>query len=144
MSFAYFDSSVIVKRYVMEQGSMEAISLLSRHDFLSSAISPVEVLSALKRRNRSGDVTDDEFSLLITRIRNERARWELVAITETVLSWAEKIVQGPVPMRALDAIHIASSLAFQVSASVQVPFVTSDSRQDEAARQLGLNVVLIR
>ena len=143
MSFAYFDSSALVKRYVREQGSAEVISLLSRHDFLSSAITPVEVLSALRRRNRSGDLADDEFSTLITRIRSERARWELVSITETVLSRAEDVIQGSVPMRALDAIHVASSAVFQSAISVQVPFVTGDARQRDSARPLGLDVVWV-
>lgn len=143
MSFAYFDSSAVVKRYVREQGSAQVSYLMSRHEFVSAAITPVEVLSALRRRKRSGDLADDEFSILLSRIQSERIRWELVEISSAVLSRAEEVIQGPVPMRALDAIHVASSVAFQAATSVRVPFVTGDARQRETASQLGLDVVWV-
>ena len=143
MSFAYFDSSAVVKRYVREQGSAQARNLMNRHEVLSAVITPVEVLSALRRRKRSGDLTDDEFSTLLNRLQSERIRWELVEISSAVLSRAEEVIQGPVPMRALDAIHVASSVAFQTATSVRVPFVTGDARQREAAGQLGLDVVWV-
>jgi uncharacterized protein len=143
VSFAYFDSSAVVKRYVREQGSAHVSYLMNRHEVLSAVITPVEVLSALRRRKRSGDLTDDEFSTLLNRIQSERIRWELVEISIAVLSRAEEVIQGPVPMRALDAIHVASSVAFQAATSVRVPFVTGDARQREAASQLGLAVVWV-
>jgi uncharacterized protein len=140
VSLAYFDSSALVKRYVREQGSAQVNSLISRHEVLSSAITPVEVLSALSRRKGSGDLAAHEFSTLLDRIQSERIRWELVEITSAVLSRAEEIIQGSLPMRALDAIHVASSVVFQAATSVRVPFVTGDARQREAASQVGLNV----
>ena len=143
MSLAYFDSSAMVKRYVKEQGSAQVISLMSRHKVLSSAITPVEVLSALRRRKRSGDLADDEFSTLLNRIQSERIRWELIEITGAVLSRAEEIIHGPAAIRALDAIHVASSMVFQAGTSVRVPFVTGDARQREAASQLGLDVIWV-
>ena len=88
-------------------------------------------------------MADDEFSVLLNRIQNERRRWELVEISSAVLSRAEEVIQGPVPMRALDAMHVASSVAFQAATSVEVPFVTGDARQREAASQLGLDVVWV-
>jgi hypothetical protein len=88
-------------------------------------------------------MSEEEFSTLLSRVKSERIRWELIEITGPVLSRAEEIIQGPVPMRALDAIHVASSMAFQAATSLQIPFVTGDVRQREAARQLGLDVVWV-
>ena len=45
MTFAYFDTSALIKRYVSEKGSARVVSLLRRHDLSSSAITPVEVMS---------------------------------------------------------------------------------------------------
>ena len=45
--WAYFDTSVLVKRYVKEQGSAAARRLLQRYRFLSSAVAPVEVVSQI-------------------------------------------------------------------------------------------------
>jgi len=143
VSFAYFDTSALVKRYVREPGSGQVRSLLRRHDFLSSAITPVELLSALGRKKRSGDLSEEEFSMLLSRIQSERIRWELVEIAGPVLDRAEEVIQGPLPLRALDALHVASSMAFQAAASVQIPFVTGDARQRDAANHLGLDVIWV-
>ena len=143
MTFAYFDTSALVKRYVRERGSARVVSLLQRHDVLSSAITPVEILSAFWRRKRSGDLSDENFAATLSRVQSDRLRWELVEVGGTVLSRAEEIVQGAVPMRALDAVHVASLLAFQAASSIQISFVTGDARQRDAANYLGLGVIWV-
>lgn len=143
MTFAYLDTSALVKRYIQERGSARVITLLQRYDLLTSAITPVELFSALTRRRRSGDLSEDGFSRTASRLQSERLRWELVEIVETVLRRAEEIVQQTVPVRSLDAIHIASLTVFQAAAAMTVPFVTADERQAEAAKGAELNVIWI-
>jgi predicted nucleic acid-binding protein len=143
VTFAYFDTSALIKRYVREKGSARVVSLLRRHDLLSSAISPVEVMSALYRRNRNGELSDEDFAATLSRVHGERTRWELVELGRTVLSRAEEIVQGIVPMRSLDAIHVASLVTFQAESGTRIPFVTGDDRQRQAAAQIGLDVVWV-
>lgn len=143
MTFAYFDTSVVVKRYVREPGSLQVRALLRRHDFLSSAITPVEVMSALYRRKQNGDLSGDNFTTVLHRVQSDRTRWELVEVGAMILSRAEEIVQAGVPMRALDAIHVASLLTFQAASGIRIPFITSDSRQRHAAEQMQLHVVWI-
>lgn len=143
MTFAYFDTSALVKRYVRERGSAQVGSLLRRHDLLSSALTPVEVLSALWRRKRNGDLSEGNLSITLSRVQNDRIGWELVEVGGTVLSRAEEIIQETVPMRALDAIHVASLMTFQAASSIQIPFVTGDTRQRDAATRLGLDVVWV-
>ena len=143
MTFAYFDTSALIKRYVNEKGSGRVVSLLRRYDLLSSAITPVEVMSALCRRKRNGELSDQDFAVTLSRIRGERTRWELVELGGTVLSRAEEIVQGIVPMRALDAVHVASLTTFQAAAGMPVPFVTGNGKQRDAATLLGLEVIWV-
>jgi predicted nucleic acid-binding protein len=143
VTFAYFDTSALIKRYVREKGSARVVSLLRRHDLLSSAISPVEVMSALYRRNRNGELSDEDFAATLSRVHGERTRWELVELGRTVLNRAEEIVQGIVPMRSLDAIHVASLVTFQAESGTRIPFVTGDDRQRQAAAQIGLDVVWV-
>lgn len=144
MTFAYFDTSALVKRYVRERGSAQVGSLLRRSDLLSSAITPVEVLSALWRRKRNGDLSEENLSATLSRVQSDRLRWELVEVGGAVLGRAEEVVQRNVAMRALDAIHVASLMTFQAAAGMRVPFITADSRQRDAATQLGLDVVWVR
>lgn len=143
MTFAYFDTSALVKRYVRERGSAQVGALLRRHNLLSSAITPVEVLSAVWRRKRDGDVSEEDVLATLSRVQSDRVRWELVEVGGTVLSRAEEIVQGTVPMRALDAIHVASLITFQSAAGIRVPFITGDGRQRDAAEQMKLDVVWV-
>jgi len=143
VTFAYFDTSALVKRYVRERGSAQVGALLRRHNLLSSAITPVEVLSAVWRRKRDGDVSEEDVLATLSRVQSDRVRWELVEVGGTVLSRAEEIVQGTVPMRALDAIHVASLITFQSAAGIRVPFITGDGRQRDAAEQMKLDVVWV-
>ena len=143
MTFAYFDTSALVKRYVKERGSAQVMSLLGKHDLLSSAISPIEVLSALSRKKREGELSEENFATTLRRIQSERVQWELVEVSEPVLNRAQEIVQGTVPPRTLDAIHIASWVTFETAAGMHIPFITGDGRQRGAAEQMKLDVVWV-
>ena len=143
MTFAYFDTSALIKRYVREPGSARVVSLLRRHDLLSSAITPVEIMSGLCRRRRARELSAEAFAVTVSRVQSERIHWELVEVGETVLSRAEEILQGTVPMRALDALHVASLMAFQAAAGIRIGFVTGDGRQRDAALLLGLDIIWI-
>jgi hypothetical protein len=110
---------------------------------LSSAITPVEILSALSRKKREGELSAENFSAVLSRIESERRRWELVEVAELVLNRAQEIVQGAVPVRTLDSIHIASLVTFEAAAGMRIPFVTGDGRQRDAAVQMKLDVVWI-
>ena len=119
------------------------MALLHEHSLLTSAITPVEIASALVRRKRAGDLSEEDFLTTLRRVQNERVRWELVEAGEPVLTRAEEIVRGTVPVRTLDAIHVASLIAFQNSAAIQLPFVTADERQRAAGARAGLDVIWI-
>lgn len=140
--WGYFDTSVLVKRYVREPGSVQAQALLRRYGFLSSAIVPVELLSALHRRRATGELARAGFEAILARIRRDRAHWSLVEVTSAVLGRAEKVISHT-EVRTLDAIHLASALHVRAAAGVsepQMPFVTADLPQREAALRLGLDV----
>jgi predicted nucleic acid-binding protein len=143
VTFAYFDTSALIKRYIREPGSTRVTSLLRRHELLSSALAPLEVLSALWRRKRDGDVSEEDFFATLRRVESDRTRWELVEVGGTVLRRAEEIIQGTVRMRALDAIHVASLITFQTASGTNIPFVTGDIRQRDAATHLGVDVIWV-
>jgi hypothetical protein len=100
-------------------------------------------MSALCRRKRNGELSEQDFAATLIRVQSERIRWELVEVGVMVLNRAEEIVQGTVPMRAMDAVHVASLTTFQTAAGSRIPFVTGDGRQRDAATLLGLDVIWI-
>ncbi len=141
--WAYFDTSVLVKRYVKEEGSTAARRLLQRYRFLSSAVAPVEVLSALSRRRTAGELTSRDFLAIRSRLHKDRGYWELVEVGAMVLSQAEELVQKT-GLRTLDALHVASALTFQAASGLTIPFVTADARQREAAEMVALNLIWVQ
>jgi len=142
-TWAYFDTSVLVKRYVQEEGSSHARSLLRKHRILTSAIAPTEAISALFRRRTLEELTAKHFSEIFSRIKADRAYWELVEVSGLVLKEAEEVILKT-GLRTLDAIHLASMLTFQTASGMQIPFITGDSKQQEATTQVGLDAVWVR
>ena len=140
--WAYFDTSVLVKRYVRENGTARARSLLRRFRFLSSAVAPLEVMSALCRRRAMNHLAERDFTAIVSRIREDREYWELVEMSPLVLGRAEELIQR-MSLRTLDAVHVASALAFETASGMRIPFVTADARQRDAAGQVALNVVWV-
>lgn len=142
MTPAYFDTSVLVKNYVEEAGSARARGLLGKYIFLSSSIAPVELMSALIRRKSRRELGPNEMQRIVNRVREDRDSWKLIDVGVSVLRHAEELVQNT-QVRALDAIHIACLVGFQDSSGNQIPFVTGDSRQRDAAEGLGFNVIWV-
>lgn len=140
MAWAYFDTSALVKRYVDEGGRREVLQLLRRYDVVTSAILPVELRSALRRRLSDGTLDATRVMAILPRLASDRAYWTLVEIGTDVLTAAEALIATH-PVRTLDAIHVASSQLFRARLSIpELLFVSADRRQIEAARAVGLAV----
>lgn len=142
LSRAYFDTSILVKRYVRERGSLETIRLLRKHTILSSSILPVELLSALRRRRGQSEISEQDYSAILGRVKQDQAFWELLELTPSVLARAEEIVLKW-NVRTLDAVHLASAIVFRDSIGRSLPFVTSDERQLLVARQCDLKAIRV-
>jgi predicted nucleic acid-binding protein len=139
--WAYFDTSALVKRYVVEAGRREVLQLLRRHECLTSAILPVELRSALRRRVDDGSLNLARVAEIVRRVGADRAYWTLVEVSPDVLAAAETLVAGR-PLRTLDAIHVASAqlVASRLPAGTAALFVSADQRQTAAAAAAGLTV----
>ena len=138
MAWAYFDTSALVKRYVNEAGRREVLQLLRRHDIVTSAILPVEVRSALRRRAAEGTLDAARVPEILSRLAADRPYWTLVAVGSDVLAAAEALVAAH-PLRTLDAIHVASAQLFRSRLTTpEFMFVSADVRQIAAAAAIGL------
>ena len=136
---AYFDTSILVKRYVNEEGSFRARRLMRDCQCVSSEVMPLETLSAISRRRSLGEITEPAFAAISSLLKTERTRWELVAVDNSVLNKAEEVIRNSA-IKALDAIHIASALLFQANLGTRIPFVSADARQLNAASAFGLRI----
>jgi predicted nucleic acid-binding protein len=139
---AYFDTSVLLKRYFAEAGSARAQSLLKRHLLISSAIAPIEAMSAICRRRDTGELSGRAFAQVTRRFQRDRARWELVEVTPQILDIAEELVDR-FNLRTLDAVHLASGHLLQATLRSRLRFVTADARQRDTATALSFECLWI-
>ena len=141
--WAYFDTSALVKRYVDEPGRADVVRLLRDFDVVTSAIAPVELGSAFRRRSADRSLSPAAAAAVLKRVTADRAFWIMVDVTGTVLDGAEKLV-ARLQLRTLDAIHVASAQLFAARMNLPaVDFVSADHRQIEGAHGLGLTARLI-
>jgi predicted nucleic acid-binding protein len=141
-AFAYFDTSVIAKRYLREAGSQQSAALLRKHRFLSSALTPVELQSLIQRKRREETLTEVQTATILRKIEDDRGRWELVAISGSVLARAEEIVRD-YDIRTLDAIHLSAAVTINLQLGGNLPFATADLRQSVVAKDLTLSVLWV-
>lgn len=138
MDFAYFDTSALIKRYVEELGRREVLSLLRNNRCVVSAVLPVEVRSALRRRVADKSLDSKRMSSILKRLAADRAYWTVIEVSHEVLATAESIASAH-SLRALDAIHVASAKLFADRTKSQTfTFVSADIRQTKAAEALGI------
>lgn len=138
MAFAYFDTSALIKRYVDELGHGEVLQLLRKRDCVVSAVLAVEVRSALRRRVAEGTLDEKRMTSILKRFTADRAFWTVIEVSGEVLTAAETVAAAH-PLRALDAIHVASAqlLAARIASPAFI-FVSADIRQTTAAAALGI------
>jgi len=140
--WAYFDTSVLVKRFLNEPGSILARSLLRGHRFVSCVLVSLEAYPTLSRLKAAGELSERNFGAILARVGTDRRKWQLVELHAPILARAEEVVERT-QVRTLDALHVESALAFQEHSREVLPFVTADERQRRAARQMGLQVIWV-
>jgi len=140
---AYWDTSALAKVYVRELGTVEALQCAGTYAVVSSELLPVEMRSMLYRRKLGGGhPVDGEWPATEERLAAHRASWELAPLSAPILARAENLV-GSSAVRTLVALHIATAEDMQLGFGVEMPFITADKRQAEAAAAVGLQVQFI-
>lgn len=137
--WAYFDSSAVVKVYVQENGRATVLRLLRLHEVVVSAILPVEIRGALRRRVEENAIESSRLTAAFKQLAADREQWNVLAVSTEILGRAEEIVATHA-VGTLDAIHIASAKEFVERLGTRVPFISADHRQVEAAAAVGLTV----
>lgn len=140
--WGYFDTSVLVKRYLQETGSDQAKNLLTKYRFVSSRLAVIEAASTFTRRRDAKDLAVRHFSAILKRFDADRAYFEFIEPTRDVLDRAAQLVRERV-VRSVDAIHIASTLCFNDAIHHRIPFITADIHQRRAAEGVSLDVIWV-
>ena len=145
MSIYFLDSSALVKRYVTEIGSTWIRALTTpdaRNPLIIARITWVEVLSALARRKREGSLTSDDVAQAIRAFRYDMNMQYQVSELDPPLAEAAGELVTQHPLRAYDAVQLASALRVQSdlvrTEAPALTFLTADDRLVAVAHAEGL------
>ena len=116
LSRMYLDSAYIAKFYVNEPNATAVRKIIRRAPSVcSSAWALLEVTCLVHRHVREGSLTVEQGRELMQVFRThvEGDLWNLVPVSDALLRTATTLVRGlpqDVPLRAGDAIHLATAL----------------------------------
>jgi len=136
----YLDTGILVKLLTPETETLFFERELQGHRLVTSELAPVEVKSALFAKERAKLITPQQRlraeAKLAEMVRQEIV--ELRAMNSHVLRKAAQVIQAchpDVPIRALDALHVASCDLAQ-----EFPLCTTDARMHAAAQVMHIPV----
>jgi len=147
MIIYYLDSSAALKRYMDEIGSAwlraTVDASLSSVIFVSRLL-VVEITSALNRRLREGTLTTADYTLTQNAFRGDCLNeYKIIPLDEAISDRACTLLERH-PLRAYDAIQLASALAAQQFLGERdypaLTFLCADDRLNIAAASEGLAV----
>lgn len=137
----YWDSSAVVATLVAEPAS-PVVEALARADGEATvwALTPVEILSALARRERAGEIDATARGAAERDLAALERGWRLVTALTDVGQLARSLVTRHL-LRAGDAIQLAAALIACAGDPAKLPLVTLDDRLAAAARAEGFAVL---
>ncbi len=134
----YLESSALVKRYVRETGTEALDSIVTDTEGLAtSRLAYPEILSALCRKYRAGDLEKDLLDELLDQLEKDWLSLMIIEFHEELHPLVRDLIQKHA-LRAADTVHLASALWLKQTARTGVTFVASDRGLLRAARAEGL------
>ena len=144
MANVYLDTSALIKLYIEEEGTERILEVTDDADGVQVIIldiTPLEARSAVRRRQREGDVSGPDAERILNQIEEDGSSLFLVQpSTSAVIEEAARLIDR-YPLRAYDALQLAGGLVTRDNVPGPLTFVCADVRLCEAAGQEGLTVL---
>jgi predicted nucleic acid-binding protein len=140
MEAAFWDSSSVVPTLVKQKASIKAKELTKKYRIAVSWFAPVEVRGSIARLSRVAQITGNEQVQALVLLDELRSGWREIAPGLALRQKAEDFVER-FPMRAADALQLASAWAWCQGHPSGRHFISGDAQLLDAARQLGFNVI---
>lgn len=143
MENVYFDTSVIVKLYVLEDGSEEIFNFIKKNKkpLLLNQLQETELNNAFSLKAFRKEMSSIQLSALTTKFQRDIAMGRFVRQKvdwSNIWKLAQKLSKKysiSIGCRTMDIMHVA--IASHINASF---FFTNDERQKKLALALGMNV----
>jgi len=133
---AYLDPSVVLRLVLGEPDRLSEWEALS--GAVASALTEVECLRTLDRLARAGVLQAEDLADRRTAVYQLLEGVEVVDVGRPILRRASG--PFPTPLGTLDAIHLASAMAWREARSQELLMATHDRGLGTAARAMGFRV----
>lgn len=134
---AYLDASVVLRLVLGEPGQLAQWTTAERA--VASALTEVESLRTLDRMGRRGALSVGDIAERRGAVFRLLEACEVVDVSRAVLRRAAE--PFPTPLGTLDAIHLATALAWRDATGDALVVATHDRELATAASAMGLTVV---
>ena len=144
MSFYFLETTAFARLFVREVGTEALIRLMEAAEDnrkLISASTPLEVYSAIRRRERAGQITSEDAVSALDLLRAETGRMVQQPLNPAVLESARQLLDRTA-LRWPDALQLgAARTARDMFRGIEITFVTASSPLLEAAKAEGFEVL---
>ena len=144
MESFYLDTSALMKRYVEEEGTERVLGLTEDSTGVQVVIldiTPLEARSALRRRQREGDISEADAYEILSQLEADVSSSYLVQpSTSAVIEEGIRLIDRHA-LRAYDALQLGGCLVTREQGAGLLTFVCADKRLCAAATQEGLVVL---
>jgi predicted nucleic acid-binding protein len=134
---AYLDASVVLRLVLGESNKLAEWKRV--RTAVASALTEVECLRTLDRLGRAGALADADIATRREEVFRLLEGVEVVDIARPILRRASE--PFPTPLGTLDAIHLATAIAWGDANTADVVMATHDKVLATAARSIGLEVI---
>ena len=133
----YVDTSAYLCMLLAEDGAERLSAETAGAELLSSVLLVLETTRNLVRLARDGALTPAQYQTCLDRVEEDRQLFVLRDLTLDLC--ASNLMPAVTTPRSLDLAHLRTALWFHADARI-TRFVTTDSSQEQAAKELGLPV----
>ncbi len=134
---AYLDASVVLRLVLGEPDKLAEWKRVE--SAVASALTEVECLRTLDRLGRAGALSENEVIARRAEVYRLLEGVEVVDIARPILRRASE--PFPAPIGTLDAIHLATAIAWRDASETPLVMATHDKALGTAARSIGLQVI---
>lgn len=136
----YIESSAVAAWLLNEDRRDEVVrAIATTEKILTSALTELEFSRSVTRARISGRISAIEAETVLREFEAECETWEVMDITDSVMALAREEFPFE-PVRALDAIHLASAQLFHADLK-DVSMLSFDTRIRANAPALGLALI---
>lgn len=139
MALYYLETSALVKLYVHEPGTENMLSLVSSpagNRFVILSLAQVEFRSAVRRRERDGQIPGSDANEMIESFRrHSEGRFMVERFSDFLLDVASMLIDRH-GIKAYDAMQLAGYLTLRARLGIDTPiFVCADRKLLDAAER---------